>query len=57
MGIKIMALDILVIDDEADIRDIISDILKDEGFMCRTAANSSQAFKEISEKVPSRTTL
>lgn len=48
-----MALDILVIDDEADIRDIISDILKDEGFTCRTAANSTQAFKEISEKIPS----
>lgn len=48
-----MALDILVVDDEADIRDIISDILKDEGFTSRNAANSTQVFKAISEKVPS----
>lgn len=48
-----MALDILVIDDEADIRDLISDILKDEGFTSRVAANSTQAFKAISEKLPS----
>ena len=47
-----MALDILVIDDEADIRDIISDILKDEGFISRTAASSEQAFKAIAEKTP-----
>lgn len=47
-----MSLDILVIDDEADIRDIISDILKDEGFNSRTASNSQQAFKAIAEKVP-----
>lgn len=47
-----MALDVLVVDDEADIRDLISDILKDEGFTCRSAANSTQAFKTISEKTP-----
>ena len=33
-----MALDVLVIDDEMDIRDIISDILRDEGFSSRTSA-------------------
>lgn len=48
-----MALDILIVDDEADIRDIISDILKDEGFTSRSASNSTQAFKAISEKTPS----
>ncbi len=48
-----MLLDVLVIDDEADIRDLISDILKDEGFSPRTAATSTQAFKAISEKTPS----
>jgi len=53
LGIGAMALDILVVDDEADIRDIISDILKDEGFSSRTAANSTQVFKAISEKTPS----
>ena len=47
-----MALDILIIDDEADIRDLISDILKDDGFLSRSAANSAQAFKAISEKLP-----
>ena len=52
-----MALDVLVIDDEMDIRDIISDILKDEGFSSRTAANSTQAFKAIAEKVPNAVIL
>ncbi len=47
-----MALDILVIDDEADIRDLISDILKDEGFNSRLVSTGEQAFKEISEKTP-----
>lgn len=47
-----MAIDVLIIDDEADIRDIISDILKDEGFSSRSAASSEQAFKAISEKTP-----
>jgi two-component system nitrogen regulation response regulator NtrX len=50
--LKNMALDILIIDDEADIRDLISDILKDDGFSSRAAANSAQAFKAISEKLP-----
>ena len=48
-----MALDVLVVDDEQSIREIISDIMKDEGFISRTAANSTQAFKAIAERVPS----
>ena len=48
-----MSLDVLVVDDEADIRDLISDILKDEGFSPRVAGNSTLAFKSISEKIPS----
>lgn len=47
-----MALDILVVDDESDIRELIFDILKDEGFACRTASDSNQALKAISDKVP-----
>ncbi|MDG1436842.1 MAG: sigma-54 dependent transcriptional regulator [Rickettsiaceae bacterium] len=47
-----MALDVLIIDDEADIRDIISHILKEEGFGSRSAAGSEQAFKAIEEKTP-----
>ena len=48
-----MALDVLVIDDEVDIRDLISEILKDEGFTPQVAANSAQAFEQIDKKVPS----
>jgi len=47
-----MAIDVLVIDDELDIRDLISDILKEEGFAPRSAANSQQAFNLIAERVP-----
>jgi two-component system nitrogen regulation response regulator NtrX len=52
-GINTMSLDVLIVDDEVDIRELISDILKDEGFNTRVAANSTQAFKAISEKTPS----
>lgn len=48
-----MARDILIIDDEPDIRDVISDILKDEGFPSRAVANSSEAFEAIKTKTPS----
>lgn len=47
-----MALEVLVVDDEMDIRDLISDILKDEGYTSRTVANSTQAFKAIAERTP-----
>ena len=36
-----MATDILIVDDEADIRDIVSGILSDEGHATRTAKNLS----------------
>jgi two-component system nitrogen regulation response regulator NtrX len=48
-----MALNVLVIDDEEDIRSLISDILIDAKFSVRTAANSSKAFELINEKAPS----
>jgi two-component system, NtrC family, nitrogen regulation response regulator NtrX len=48
-----MALDILIVDDEADIRDLISGILQDEGFATRVAANSDEALREFSERRPS----
>lgn len=47
-----MSLDVLIVDDEADIRDLISANLKDEGFSTRVAQNSTQAFEAIAEKVP-----
>ena len=33
--------DILIVDDERDIRELISDILEDEGFVTRLAGNLS----------------
>jgi two-component system nitrogen regulation response regulator NtrX len=48
-----MALDILVVDDEADIRELISGILNDEGYDTRTAGNSDDALKEIDARRPS----
>ncbi len=38
-----MAADILVVDDEADIRELVSGILTDEGYAVRTAPNSASA--------------
>ncbi len=48
-----MSIDVLVVDDEADIRDLVSDILKEEGFTTKSAANSMQAFKILRERTPS----
>ena len=44
--------EILVIDDNSDIRHLILSILKDKGFIVRQAANYDQAVNEISKKVP-----
>ena len=48
-----MALDILIVDDERDIRDLVAGVLSDEGYSCRTAANSSDALAAIDERRPS----
>ncbi len=48
-----MASDILVIDDEADIRDLVAGILEDEGHGTRTARNSDEALEAIVERRPS----
>ena len=47
-----MTNEILVIDDNADIRQLISSILKDKGFIVREAANYDQALLEINKKLP-----
>jgi two-component system nitrogen regulation response regulator NtrX len=47
-----MASDILVVDDEADIREIVSGILSDEGHETRTAHDSDSALAAISDRVP-----
>ncbi len=45
--------DILVVDDESDIRELIGEILEDEGFSVRNAKNSDTALKALAERVPS----
>ena len=47
-----MPSDILIVDDEADIRDLISGILEDEGHMPRTARDADEALKAIEERRP-----
>jgi two-component system nitrogen regulation response regulator NtrX len=47
-----MASDILVVDDEADIREIVSGILSDEGHETRMAYDSDSALAAISDRVP-----
>ena len=48
-----MALDILIVDDERDIRELVSGVLEDEGFSTRTAANSSEALQALADRRPS----
>ena len=47
-----MKADILIVDDEDDIRDIVSGILDDEGHETRTAFDSDSALAAISDRVP-----
>ncbi|WP_300029992.1 sigma-54 dependent transcriptional regulator [uncultured Roseobacter sp.] len=44
--------DILIVDDERDIRELISDILQDEGYTTRLAGNSDDAMAEINGEPP-----
>ncbi len=48
-----MALDILVVDDELDIRELVSGVLEDEGYETRTAADSDSTLAAIAERRPS----
>ena len=48
-----MASDILIVDDEADIRELVAGILDDEGFSTRTARDSDSALAEIANRRPS----
>lgn len=45
--------DILITDDERDIRELISDILKDEGFTTRLAGTSDECMAQIDKETPS----
>jgi two-component system nitrogen regulation response regulator NtrX len=48
-----MAADILVVDDEVDIRDLVAGILSDEGYAVRTAADSESALASLKARKPS----
>ena len=48
-----MALDILIVDDERDIRELVAGVLSDEGYECRTAGDSTAALEAVDEKRPS----
>ena len=48
-----MALEVLVVDDEADIRELVSGVLEDEGFAVRTAGDSTTALDAVENRRPS----
>ena len=47
-----MSTEILIIDDNADIRSILNDLISDAGYKTRVAANYNQALTEIDKKLP-----
>ncbi|MFC6687318.1 nitrogen assimilation response regulator NtrX [Jhaorihella thermophila] len=44
--------DILIVDDERDIRELVSDILEDEGYTTRLAGNSDECMAQINAEPP-----
>ena len=47
-----MNVEILIVDDNSDIRNILNDLIEDAGYKTRLAANYSQALNEIDKKMP-----
>ena len=47
-----MNAEILIVDDNADIRNILNELISDHGFKTRVAANFNQALNEIDKKLP-----
>ena len=47
-----MTAEILIVDDNADIRNILKDLISDAGYSTRVAANFNQALSEIDKKIP-----
>ena len=47
-----MSIEILIVDDNADIRNILNELIIDAGYKTRVAANYNQALKEIDKKIP-----
>jgi len=52
-----MALEVLVVDDEADIRELVSGVLEDEGYAVRAAGDSTATLDAIEERRPSMVLL
>jgi two-component system nitrogen regulation response regulator NtrX len=48
-----MALEVLIVDDEQDIRELVAGVLEDEGYQARTAADSDAALTALAERRPS----
>ena len=49
---NLQALDVLIVDDEVDIRELVAGILTDEGYNTRTAGDSDSALREIRARRP-----
>ena len=47
-----MSKDVLIVDDEAAIREVVGAVLEDEGYRPRGAANSDEALREIDRRPP-----
>ena len=47
-----MTIEILIVDDNADIRNILNDLIIDAGYKTRLAANYNQALNEIDKQIP-----
>ena len=47
-----MAIEILIVDDNSDIRNILNELIIDAGYKTRIAANYNQALSEINKKMP-----
>src|SRR5581483_9362098 len=47
-----MTADILIVDDEADIRELVAGILQDEGYSTRTARDSDDALNAVATRRP-----
>ena len=52
-----MLSDILIVDDEADIRTAVGGILQDEGYTTREAASSDQALEQVKLRAPAAVIL
>ena len=47
-----MSVEILIVDDNSDIRNILNELIIDAGYKTRIAANYNQALSEIDKKMP-----